>query len=160
MPLSSLRKYLDDNGVKYVVISHSASFTAQGTAALAHIPVRELAKIVVVKLDGELAMTVLPAYLYVDLALLKSTLGAKVLELASEQEFRERFPECDTGSMPAFGNLYGMKVFADESLLHDTEVAFNGCSHRELIRLAWKDFERLAKPRIIRFAVHRAARAA
>ncbi len=160
MPLSSLREYLDKNGVKYVVISHSTAFTAQGVASLAHIPGNELAKTVVIRLDGELAMAVLPASFHVDLALLKNALQANTVELASEQEFKDRFPECDTGAMPPFGNLYGMKVLADERLLQDREIAFNACSHRELIRLAWEDFQRLAKPRVIRFAAHRTARAA
>ena len=160
MPLSNLREYLDKNGVKYVVISHSPAFTAQGVASLAHTPGNELAKTVVIRLDGELAMAVLPASFHVDLALLKNALQANTVELASEQEFKDRFPECDTGAMPPFGNLYGMKVLADESLLQDKEIAFNACSHRELIRLDWEDFQRLAKPRVIRFAAQRAARAA
>ena len=152
MSLSSLREYLDKNGVKYIVISHSPAFTAQGIAAVAHVPGKELAKTVVVKLDGELAMAVLPASFHVDLGLLKSTTDAKTTELASEEEFKDHFPECETGAMPPFGNLYGMNVFVDEGLSKDKEIAFNACSHRELIRLPWEDFQRLAKPRVIRFA--------
>jgi Ala-tRNA(Pro) deacylase len=160
MPLSSLRQYLDKNGVKYVVIAHPPAFTAHGIAALAHIPGKELAKTVVVKLDGELAMAVLPASLDVDLALLQNSLQAQSVELASEHEFKDQFPDCDTGAMPPFGNLYGMRVFADESLSQDKEIAFNACSHRELIRMAWPDFERLARPRLMRLAAQRAAEAA
>lgn len=160
MPISRLRQYLDQNGVKYVVIAHSPAFTAQGIAAQAHIPGKELAKTVVVKLDGELAMAVLPASLDVDLALLKSALQAEEVELASEHEFKDLFPDCDPGAMPPFGNLYGMRVFADECLTLGKEIAFNACSHRELIRIAWQDFERLARPRLMRLAAQRLARAA
>ena len=152
MPLTSLRQYLENNSVRYVVISHSPAFTAQGIAALAHIPGKELAKTVIVKLDGNLAMAVLPASLHVNLSALKRETGAKIVELASEEEFRDRFPECDTGAMPPFGNLYGMEVFADEALTRDKEIAFNACSHRELVRLSWDDYQNLAKPRVISFA--------
>ena len=160
MPLSSLREYLDKHNVKYIVISHSPAFTAQGIAALAHIPGKELAKTVIVKMDGRLVMAVLPASFHVDLGLLKTETKAEVVELASEGEFKDRFPECETGAMPPFGNLYGIEVFADESLARDKEIVFNAGSHRELIRLLWADFEKLVQPKMSRFATGRAAEAA
>jgi Ala-tRNA(Pro) deacylase len=152
MPLASLRDYLDEHGVKYEVLSHSPAYTAQSVAALSHIPGREVAKTVIVRLDGELTMVVLPACFQVDVAELKRVTNAKNADLASESEFRQYFPECETGAMPPFGNLYGMNVVADESLAKDKEIAFNACSHQEMIRLAWNDFARLVRPRIVRFA--------
>jgi Ala-tRNA(Pro) deacylase len=147
-----LREYLDNHSIKYIVISHSLAYTAQGIAAITHIPGKELAKTVIVKLDGRLVMAVLPASFHVDLQLLKTKTGANDAALASEAEFRGWFPECETGAMPPFGNLYGIEVFADESLTQGDEIAFNAGSHRELIRLAWKDFEKLAQPRVLHLA--------
>jgi Ala-tRNA(Pro) deacylase len=152
MPLARLREFLDSHNVKYVVISHSVAYTAQGIAALTHISGKELAKTVMVKLEGSLAMAVLPASSQVDLSRLKAVTGATNATLASEQEFKDKFPDCQTGAMPPFGNLYEMPVFADESLSRDKEIAFNAGSHLELIRMAWNDFERLVKPRMARFA--------
>ena len=152
MAVASLMNYLDEHRIKYVVISHSPAFTAQGIAGLTHTPGKELAKTVIVKLDGRLAMAVLPAKYLVDVGALRH--GARVNEavLAPEDEFQSRFPECETGAMPPFGNLYGMRVFADASLELDKEIAFNAGTHRELVRMAWEDFKRLVKPEIIRFA--------
>jgi Ala-tRNA(Pro) deacylase len=160
MALSSLVDYLDKNAVKYTVISHSPAYTAQGIAALTHISGKELAKTVMVKLDGRLVMAVLPATSHVNLGLLKRAANAKSAELASEAEFKDLFLECETGAMPPFGNLYGMDVFADESLAQEKEIAFNAGSHRELIRLAWEDFEELANPKVSNFAAGRSAEAA
>ena len=159
MPLTSLRQYLDKHNVKYTVISHSPAYTAQGIVALAHISGKEMAKTVMVKLDNKLVMTVLPASFRVDLGLLKKATGATVAELAAEDEFKDRFPECETGAMPPFGNLYGFDVIVDQSLTKDEEIAFNACSHRELIRLAWRDYEGLVNPRVVRIAAGRAAAA-
>jgi Ala-tRNA(Pro) deacylase len=136
MALESLKDYLGKHKVNCVVLSCSPADTAQGVAALSHIPGKELAKTVVVKLDGELTMVVLPACFQVNLTRLKKITNAKNAELASENEFREYFHECETGVMPPFGNLYGMSVVVDETLAKDKEIAFNACSHRELIRLA------------------------
>ena len=140
MSLTRLKDFLDSYGVKYVVITHSVAYTAQGVAALAHVRGRELAKTVIVKLDGEFAMAVVPAAVHVDLALLKRITGAQTAELASELEFKSRFPDCETGAMPPFGNLYGMKVFVDETLSEDKEIAFNAGSHRELMRTGMGGF--------------------
>jgi len=160
MSLTRLKEFLDNNHIKYVTISHSLASTAQGIAALTHTPGKELAKTVIVRIDGKLAMAVVPASAHVGLTLLKSTIGARTVEMASETEFRDRFPDCETGAMPPFGNLYGMGVFADESLTHDAEIAFNAGSHRELMRLSWTDFERLAQPQVLRLAVGRTAETA
>jgi Ala-tRNA(Pro) deacylase len=157
MPARKLTEFLDKHHVKYIRIAHSTAYTAQEIASVAHIKGRELAKTVIVKLDGELAMAVLPASYHVDLAALKSAVGAKKAALASETEFRDAFPECETGAMPPFGNLYGMPVFVEESLARDKEIAFNAGTHSELVRLSYEDFARLVQPRVTRFLPAHAA---
>ncbi len=160
MSLSRLREFLDSRNTEYFIISHSLAYTAQGIAALAHIPGKELAKTVIVKLDNHLAMAVVPASRHVNLSLLRAAAGATTASLASEWEFKDRFPDCEVGSMPPFGNLYGMKVFADESLAHDKEIAFNAGTHRELVRMSWEDYVVLAEPKIVKLAEGRAAQRA
>ena len=146
MPDTRLKTFLDKEHVKYVSIGHSPAFTAQEVAATAHIPGKELAKTVIVKVDGELAMVVLPASEKIRMELLRKTLGAQKVELADEDEFKKAFPDCETGAMPPFGNLYGMNVFVSQALREDDEIAFNAGSHSELIRLPYADYERLVHP--------------
>jgi len=153
MPVRKLKEFLESHNIKYVSISHSPVYTAQEIASAAHIPGKELAKTVMVKIDGKMAMAVLPATYKVDFDLLKEVSGASKVELASEQEFKDMFPECEIGAMPPFGNLYGMEVFVAETLAEDQEIAFNAGSHTELIRLAYKDFEKLVKPKVVKFSV-------
>jgi len=155
MPINTLTELLDRQNIKYTIITHSVAYTAQGIAALAHIPGQELAKTVIVNLDDTLAMAVLPASGQVDLAALRVATGAKTVTLAGEKVFLHRFPGCETGAMPPFGNLSGMNVFVDESLTKDKEIAFNAGSHRELMRLAYEDFARVVQPKILRFALPR-----
>ena len=146
MPLSKLREFLDSHNVKYLVISHSVAYTAQGIAALAHVSGKKLAKTVMVRIDDTLAMAVIPASMHVDLEHLRLLAGARTVELASEQEFRDAFPDCETGAMPPFGNLYGMRVYADVSLAGNEEITFTAGTHRELVRMNWEDMERLVQP--------------
>jgi Ala-tRNA(Pro) deacylase len=152
MPARKLKKFLDDNGIKYVSMRHSPAFTAQEIAASAHVPGKELAKTVVVKLDDDLALAVLPAPSRIDFAMLRSVSGAERVDLASEEEFRDRFPGCELGAMPPMGNLYGMQTYVAEALTEDEEIAFNAGTHTELIRMSYSDFERLALPIVLGFA--------
>jgi len=152
MPTKKLREFLDDQGIKYVAFPHQVAYTARQIAALTHTPNKELAKTVIVKIDGVLAMAVLPASYAVDLSLLKAAIGARNVSLAKEAEFKDQFPECEIGAMPPFGNLYGMTVYVDESLTKDEDISFNAGSHYELLQISYADFERLVKPRVLKFA--------
>lgn len=160
MPIQKLRHFLDENQVKYVVITHSKAFTSQGIAATAHISGHELAKTVMLKKDGELCMAVLPASKQVNLPAFAKLTGCKQVSLASEREFKDRFPDCEVGAMPPFGNLYGLPVYSDTSLSRDKEIAFNAGSHLELVKLAYSDFETLVKPTLVDFATRFVSRAA
>ncbi len=152
MPVQKLKQFLDENHVKYVTISHSPAYTAQEIAASAHIPGKELAKTVMVKIDGKMAMAVLPASFQIDFERLRKLAGAENVELAGEDEFQSLFPNCEVGAMPPFGNLYGMDVYVESHLTEDEQIAFNAGSHTELVKLAYKDFERLVKPKVGSFS--------
>ncbi len=155
MPVTKLKDFLDQHRVKYVSVQHSTAYTSQEIAALAHVKGRNMAKTVVVKLSGKLALAVLPAKYNVDLPRLAEAAGAGSAELASEQEFERHFSGCETGAMPPFGNLYGLPVYVDEALTRDEQIDFNACSHTELLQMAYADFERLVKPKIASFSVLR-----
>lgn len=152
MPLKNLREFFDAHRIKFKTISHTQAFTAQEIAASAHIPGRELAKTVMVKTDGTMTMAVLPASYRVDFKALKSATGAGKVELATEKEFKDMFPECEIGAMPPFGNLYGLEVYVAESLAKDGEIAFNAGTHTELVKISYKDFETHVKPKIAKFS--------
>jgi Ala-tRNA(Pro) deacylase len=89
----------------------------------------------------------------VDFGRLLDATGAQEVELAKEYEFKNLFPGCDLGAMPPFGNLFGIPTIVAEELTEDEEVAFNAGSLTEVIRLAYLDFERLVKPRLLPFRI-------
>ena len=148
MPAKKLKEFLDSNKIKYVSISHSSAYTAMEIAALAHVPGKELAKTVMIKINGNMAMAILPATHMIKLDSLKKAVGTENARLATEQEFKDKFTDCEVGAMPPFGNLYNMDVYVAKSLIDDEEIVFNAGTHTELIKMGYKDFERLVKPKI------------
>jgi Ala-tRNA(Pro) deacylase len=152
MSATQLVDLLESEHVPFARVTHPDAYSAHELAVGAHIPEREVAKTVIVKVDGDLAMAVLPASRDVDVELLEVHLDAERVRLSGESEFRRKFPDCETGAMPPFGNLYGLQVYVDESLTKVPEIAFEAGSHHEAIRLAYKDFERLVRPTVLRFS--------
>lgn len=148
MALPRLQEYLQKQRVAFDTLAHPHALTAQETAASAHVPSEEMAKTVMVKIDDKLAMAVIPANAWLDLDGLKELAGAHSVRLATEDEFRDRFPGCEVGAMPPFGNLYGMDVYAADSLASGDRFAFNAGTHRELVRMDCRDFHRLVQPRV------------
>lgn len=149
MPISRLTDYLDEHGKKYVVIKHSEAFTAQEVAASAHIPGKEMVKTVMVKADGDMKMVVLPSTHNVDFESIKEALDVEEVELASEDEFESLFPDCELGAMPPFGNFYEIDTLVGEALTEGNVIAFNAGTHKEVVRLAYKDYEELVQPTIL-----------
>lgn len=146
-----LKDFLDAHGIKYTIITHPTAYTAQEIAAAMHVHGKELAKSVILKADGKFIMAVLPATQQIAFNLLREALGAKEVELATETEFQDLFPDCEIGAMPPFGNLYNVPVYVASLLTQDEEIIFNAGSHTEAIKMSYKDFERLVKPTVAKF---------
>lgn len=144
-----LHNFLDERHAPYATLTHDRTVTAQATASAAHIGPGQFAKTVMLKVDGTLAMMVMPAAYRVDLTRLSRALGGPEVELAEEAEFRDVFPDCELGAMPPFGHLYDMPVYVDSRLAHEPEIAFNAGTHTDLLRMSYSEFERLAQPELL-----------
>lgn len=153
MPIRSVAEYLDQNNVDYHAYNHAPAVTSLAVSESSHIPAAQLAKTVIINAGGELAMAVLPAHQHVNCQVLMEVMGVDTLRLAEEGEFEDRFPLCELGGMPPLGELYGMKVYMDESLLTADWIAFNAGTHTEVIKMDTGVFKRLVKPTLCRFAM-------
>ncbi len=150
--LSKLREFLEQNQVEFVHTIHPLAYTAREVASAEHLPAREVAKTVIFLSEQGYGMAVLPADSVVDLEQLRMDLGFSRLRLATESELGELFPTCELGAMPPFGNLFGLPVYVDGHLAGESMIAFNAGSHRDVIHMSFKDFERLVQPAIVPFA--------
>ncbi len=151
MPImKKLRELFDEEKVSYEVYNHPLAYTAQEIAATQHFSGDAMAKVVMLKVDGALAMAVLMGSDKVSLATVREGLNAREVQLATEDEFVSRFPNCEIGAMPPFGNLFGIPVYADPALEKDEHIYFNAGNHVQTVRLRYKDYERLVHPRVVR----------
>ena len=158
--LRKLKEALDEAKISYEVYNHALAYTAQEIAAKQHFPGNEMAKVVMLEVDGVLVMGVIPGSRKINLDMVRASLGAKKARLATEEEFIARFPDCEIGAMPPFGNLFGLKVLVDPELGKDEYIYFNAGNHVQTVRLQYKDFARLVSPQIARLVEEERKRAA
>lgn len=150
-----LQEFLDSHGVKYEVTPHREAFTSQEIAAASHVSGKAMAKVVIVKRGTGMVMAVLPAACKVGTDRLEKIFGTPGVTIAREHEFANLFPDCDTGAMPAFGNLYGLEVYADEELANCPKIVFQAGNHQELVTMDYADFTRLVQPKVAEFCSHK-----
>lgn len=144
--MQKLRQFLDTSHVPYELHRHRRASTATAVAAADHVPCSEMAKVVLLRAQDRYLMAVVPASRRLDLERARDVTEEPDLELASEAEIDRLFPDCETGAMPPFGNLFGMPVWVDDTLGRESETVFNAGNHRETVHMAYADFVRLAKP--------------
>lgn len=150
-----LQEFLDSHGVKYEVTPHREAFTSQEIAAASHVSGKAMAKVVMVKRGTGMVMAVLPAACKVGVDRLEKIFGMPGIAIAREHEFAGLFPDCDTGAMPPFGNLYGLEVYVDEELAQHATITFQAGNHQELVTMGYADFARLVQPKVAEFCSHK-----
>ncbi len=151
---SRLEEYFRENHVEFRAMTHPTAYTAQDVAAAQKVKGQQVAKVVMGLADTQVVMLVLPASSRIDFQKLKGALGGQEVRLAKEEEFSGLFPDCDTGAMPPFGNLYHVPVYVDRALTDDLEIVFQAGSHSDTIKIAYKDYTQLAQPVVADFAIH------
>ncbi|NWN90128.1 YbaK/EbsC family protein [Marinobacter adhaerens] len=149
MPIQQLKECLDQAGVDYMCLTHPPAFTAQKLAHHVKIAGDKVVKTVIIELDGKMAMLVMPATWRVRWDSLSRILDTDFVDLADEQAFADRFPECEVGAMPPFGNLFGMTVYCAEPLTEQEELAFAAGSHTETVHMKTRDFLELVQPMVL-----------
>ena len=145
-----LHHFLDERHGHYTALTHERTITADQTAAATHIGSRHFAKTVMLKIDGKLAMMVMPASYrdrsHASVARARRQPGGTG---AGRGNSSDAFPDCELGAMPPFGHLYGMPVYVDSRLTGHADIAFNAGSHTDAVRMPYAEFERLAQPEIL-----------
>jgi Ala-tRNA(Pro) deacylase len=158
--MKKLRELFDEAKVSYEVYNHPLAYTAQEVAEKQHFSGDQMAKVVMLEVDDKLVMGVITGSQKVNLNTVKDSLGAHEARLAREDEFISKFPDCEIGAMPPFGNLFGVPVYVDPAVAKDESIYFNAGNHVQTVRLCYKDFEKLAKPRVVRLVEEKKKRAA
>ena len=146
MPIKKLKNFLNENGIKYISIIHSKAYTAQEIAESVHLSGKSMAKTIILRIDGDLGMIILPAHIQLDVEKIGTLTTANTVFFAKEEDFKDAFPNCALGAMPPFGNLFGMDVYVSNHFDKKGDIFFNAGSHSEVIQMSYVDYIHLVQP--------------
>jgi Ala-tRNA(Pro) deacylase len=138
----TLQEYLDDNHVPYDVMRHKRTYCSVDTLRATHVPADRLAKAVVLTREGGFVVAIVPATARVRLDVIQRMLRCHV-DLATEDEICELFPDCDLGAIPAVVDAYAVDAFIDESFDKQPEIYLEGGDHRSLVHMTGESFRSL-----------------
>ncbi|RIK65179.1 MAG: hypothetical protein DCC65_12675 [Planctomycetota bacterium] len=141
-----LEKVLDDQEIPYKKLWHRPTYTSQDLAAAEHVSGYEVAKPVVVRGARGFAMCVVAAPDQVDLNKVARLLGEESVRLATEDEMKSLFPDCELGAEPPVGNLFGIRTIMDHRLRYDERLFMQIGSHTEAVRMRRDDWEQITQP--------------
>ncbi len=149
-----IQEYLEEKHVSFAPHQHVPAYTAQEVAAEEHVSGNLLAKGVVVRAGEEFVLCVLPASFKLDLQKVARAAGVKDVRLAGESEMAGLFPDAEVGAEAPFGNLYSLRTLVDKHLAEDDEIIFQAGTHRDAIRMKYRDYADLVHPDVADLAVH------
>ncbi len=146
-PHAGLLDWLASHDVEYELREHPLTITARETARVEGIDPRRFAKTLGVETaDGTRALVVLDATDRLDLVRARKVLNTGLVRLLDEAELVELAPECEVGTIPPVGDLFGVRVYADYAVREDPEITFHAGSHRYTVtvdRAAWEKAARV-----------------
>jgi Ala-tRNA(Pro) deacylase len=146
-----ITELLADRQIAFESLPHPPAFSAQKRAKYLHVPGQQVAKSVLLKGPDGYFLAVLPATHQIDTEHLARELGGPV-SLATDDEIRAVFADCEWGVVPPFGTLYGLRTILDTQISPEAQVVFEAHTHVEAVRLQCGDFERLERPQRLSFA--------
>lgn len=151
-PSEQLESYLQENDTPYLMRHHAPAMTARQLAETENIDAHEVAKVVVLRDHSAFFMMVLPADYQLDLKTTREMLDNQGLSMATEQDLKQLFPDCELGAMPPFGPLYDINVYVEQDLSDGNEIEFSAGSHSDAIRMRFDDWQNLVHPMMGHFS--------
>ncbi len=134
-----VQEHLKRHHPRYEHHQHAIAMTAQELAHADHVSGYRVAKPVVVKLGGELAIAVVAATDRVNLGTLEES-TASTAEIPPESEFAQRFAPCEAGAEPPLG-MFGVQIFADEKVLQEERLIMPAGTHEDSIALDTREWQ-------------------
>ena len=146
-----IAEFLQERQVPFEALPHPPAYTAQKRAKYLRVAGDQVAKCVLLVGPAGYLLAVLPATHQVDTRMLAEQLGGPV-RLATDAEIIGRFGDCEWGVVPPFGARYGIATLLDDAIAPDARIVLETHTQCEAVRLRCRDFERVEKPRRLRFA--------
>ncbi|MGZ4333188.1 MAG: aminoacyl-tRNA deacylase [Gaiellaceae bacterium] len=131
----SLIEELHAAGIAHELLPHPRTLTAAAEAAALGVEPQEVAKTIVLSTPAGFVRAVIPASERLDLRKVRAFLEEPRVELLSEDELEQAYPEFDLGAVPPFGGEHHDRVVVDIRVCERESAVFDAGTHEESVRL-------------------------
>lgn len=145
--------YLNSLKIKYREISHKTVYTAFDKAKTLRIPLKNIGKNLIMKIDKDLALVLIPANKNLDLGKLKKTINAwrkktnqkavKNISFIKEAFIKKNLKGVKVGAIPPFGDLWKLPSFIEKSLTRVKEIIVSGGDYKISFGIKKSDLKKL-----------------
>jgi Ala-tRNA(Pro) deacylase len=150
--LKAIRDLLTREGAGFREVHHPPTRTSEESARARGEPLAIGGKALLMKLPERHALFVISAARRVDSAAIRRELGVSRLRFATAEEL-QRLAGLVPGSVPPFGEpILPFPLYADPSVFENDRIAFNAGTLTDSVVMSVADWERIARPRRLRFS--------
>jgi prolyl-tRNA editing enzyme YbaK/EbsC (Cys-tRNA(Pro) deacylase) len=151
--LSRIRQALLDAGITFREVQHEPTLTSAESAKARGEDLKIGAKALLLRIDEQFAIFVLPADRLLDSSAVKRHFQAKRIRFATAEELHQ-LTGLVPGSLPPFGRpILPFDLFADNSVgAGEDKLAFNAASLTDSIVMSATDWQVVATPKRFDFA--------
>jgi len=146
-------KLLTDGGISFELLEHEPVYTSEQAAKLRGTSLKMGAKALIFNADAKPIMIVVAGDKRVETKRFKELYHIHNLEMASSEEVEKVTDGVKIGAVHPLGNIHGLTVYVDTSLGHNKIVVFNAGLHDKSIKMQYKDYYSLVKPKLGDFSI-------
>ena len=127
--------FLEKTKVKHEIINHRTVYTAYDKAATLKVKPNIIGKTLVLKIDGSIAIVLIPGNKNLDKNKFKKLAKVKRVDFVSEKLMKNKFKGMKTGAIPPFGDLWKLPTFIDKSLISLSQIILNSGDYNFSIKI-------------------------
>jgi len=157
--VEKITQLLDRHGVEYKTFEHEPVRTSEEAAALRpEYSINQGAKALIVRIkkkgtekkaEKQFVQIVVPGDSKFSPSKARQALNAKDIRFALPEEVSEITNGVVPGGVPPFGNLFGIEVYVDKTLLDNEEIIFNAGDRSFSIAIRSEDYINIVKPYVV-----------
>lgn len=164
---SKIIKFLDSKKIKYEIVNHKTVYTAYDKAATLKVKPNVIGKTLVLKVDKDLIMVLVPGNKNLDLLKIKKAVNEQTrlreaearfgeakarlrsgkasarqgkIGFVSETIIKNKFKGVKLGAIPPFGEIYKLPVFVDRGLAKEKNIFVNSGIYEASFKVSPKIF--------------------
>lgn len=135
---------------EFEIAEHEPVYTSEQAASIRGLGLKSGAKSLLLKINSDFKMFVLPGDQKMDMRKVKRLVSAKKIRFATPAEV-ENITGTQIGAVYPFGIIAGVDMYVDKKLAENEVIAFNPGLHHKSIIMKYEEYAKVTRPKLVDF---------